>query len=330
MDEKTLASLIDAYGFAQPVTLHPLQGGTNNASYYLASRGQVFVLKRYQTYAHASTLAYEHRLLGWLGNQKLSFAVPAPLRTSVGETLVRAAGECFALFSWLPGELPKPTLIQAEAYGAGLGELHATLAGFPHDPRPGVFPSGALDVVHPHVPEPSRLASRFPQLAEEAGASEALVWWEHEVAELQSFIAGPYRALPWQVIHGDVAFVNSLFLGDRLVALLDFEFALPDARALDLAAALRSLLRRREAAVFSALAGALISGYQRWNTLTTEELTALPFLIRLNSAVSTIWWFGRGIATGDAHSALARLFRAQQLACEVAQAADTFQCLFSS
>jgi hypothetical protein len=34
-------------------------------------------------------------------------------------------------------------------------------------------------------------------------------------------------------------------------------------------------------------------GYSRWLTLTEAEILALPWLIRLRSAIPTLWWLGR-------------------------------------
>jgi homoserine kinase type II len=312
MDVTLVKELAAAYQLALPLSFQALTSGMNNTSYLVQSGTARFVLKHYQSYDEPATLAYEHQLLRWLDTRPRSFAIPSLITDRRGETVVSIAEMRVALFRWLPGEPPQPTLAQVEAYGAALGELHATLADYPRDPRPGVFPYGDLDRVHPRVPDPARLDTRALAIPQSAEATETLSWWASEIAELQAFIQGPYRALPWQVIHGDVAFVNSLFLGDQLTALLDFEFATPDARALDVAAALRSLLRRRDPAMFRTLSVALLRGYRSSNTLTTEELIALPVLMRLSSAVSTLWWLGRDLLAGELSQALRRLDQARQ------------------
>jgi Ser/Thr protein kinase RdoA (MazF antagonist) len=103
------------------------------------------------------------------------------------------------------------------------------------------------------------------------------------------------------------------------MALLDFEFAAPDARALDLAAALRSLLRSQIVPESSSLAKALVRGYRRHVALTGGEIDTIPTLIRLSSAVSTIWWLGRALAAGDTGPVMGRLLRARQLALSLEQ-----------
>jgi homoserine kinase type II len=319
MNASNKALVVAAYTLESPVEVHPLDSGTNNTSYRVESGSGVFFLKRYQTYSDVENLAYEHRLLGWLAARPLSFAVPAPLPARNGETLVRIQGSLYALFRWLPGTEPLPTVGQAEAYGAALGELHTVLASFPADSRPGMHSYGALDLIHPQIPDPTKLDTTALAMPQTAETAEPIEWWQHEIARLWAFVRGPYRELPWQVIHGDVAFVNSLFEGDRLTALLDFEFAMPDARALDLAGILRSLLRRKTVTESSSLARALMRGYRRHVTLTGDELEAIPTLIRLSSAVSTIWWLGRALAAGDTRPAPGRLLRARQLALSLEQ-----------
>lgn len=317
MDVRFVGQLAATYQLAPPVSLHPLTGGTNNASYRVTAGRARFVLKRYLTYDDRATVAYEHHLLRWLDAQPRSFAVPVPLPDRHGDTVVSIDGAPCALFRWLPGTQPQPTAAQVEAFGAALGELHATLVAYPRAPRPGVFPYGDLARIHPLLSDPARLDAGALALPQRAEAADLLRWWEQEIAALRTFVEGPYRTLPWQLIHGDSAFVNALFRGEQLTALLDFEFAAPDARALDLAAALRSLLRRQDPALFASLSAALLRGYQRSNALTAEEGAALPTLMRLSSAISTLWWLGRDLAAGDPSKALSRLTLARQQALYV-------------
>ena len=102
-------------------------------------------------------------------------------------------------------------------------------------------------------------------------------------------------------------------------------FALPDVRAIDLASALRSLLRRRSLAVASELTLALLRGYRRHIVLTKTEVETLPTLLRLCSAVSAIWWLGRGLAAGDTAAIGERLLRAHRLAQSLEQHESAIQ-----
>jgi homoserine kinase type II len=316
------AALVDAYEITPPVSMHRLRGGVNNVSYRVDSAGASFFLKRYETGIDQASLAYEHDLLRWLNTQPRSFAVPAPHLSRRGETLCSLDGALYSLFAWLPGERPLPTPRQAQAFGQALAELHHLLAAVPTTPRPGMASYGELAHVHPAVPHPE-LPEHTALLEADAVGSATLAWWRGEVLMLQSFAAGPYRDLPWQVVHGDVAFGNSLFQGELLVALLDFEFAGPDARAIDLASALWGLLKGEERAMVAMQARALLAGYQQVQTLRDDERAALPTLIRLRNAVHTIWWVGRRLTERPGQPILPVLVEARQCAELVTEVAAT-------
>lgn len=314
MQNRTSDALCAAYGLAAPIALLPLRGGVNNTNYRLESGDRRFFLKRYATTGDAESLNYEHQLLTWLATQSLPFAVPAPHPSVSGATLVQVDSALWGLFAWLPGAPPQPTVGQAEAFGYALGTLHHALALFPRTSRPGMAPYGRLKRVHPAVPDPEQLDQYLPELAGAPDAVEVLAWWNRKMRVVQAFVDGPYRQLPWQVIHGDVAFANSLFVGDGLTALLDFEFAGPDARAMDLAAAIHALLRHAPVDVMLPLIQALLRGYQRVTMFTEAERAALPELIRLRGAVGTIWWVGRHLAAHQPQAAIERMRRAWQYA----------------
>lgn len=314
MDANTSDTLLAVYGLAAPAELLPLSGGMNNTNYLLTSGGSRFVLKRYETTGDPESLSYEHRLLSWLAAQSLPFAVPVPRLAASGATLVEADGALWGMFTWLPGEPPQPMASQVEAFGQAFGTLHRALVAFPITPRPGMQPYGALENVHPAVPDPAQLDLPAPEPGYPSESREALDWWRREIGELRTFVAGPYHKLPWQVVHGDVAFSNSLFVGERLTALLDFEFAGPDARAIDLAAAIHGLLRREAADAMVPTVRALLRGYQSAAVLTEPERAALPQLIRLRGAVDTIWWVGRHLVEGQAQAANECLRQAWQRA----------------
>lgn len=297
------APLLAAYDLAPPVTVFALPAvGTNNRIRGVRTGAGDFVWKLYQTFDDPAPLRYEARLLDWLAGQPLSCAVPAPLPGRSGDTLYPTDGGWQALFPLLPGERPDHRdLAQVAAAGAGLGELHGVLARYPAMPRPNIPSYGDLDRIHPAIPVPEALTSRDFGLSSEPAGDHLLPWWRDHLRRLRTFIAGPYRALPWQMIHGDFALSNTLFRAGRLTAILDFEFASPDARALDIGSGLEFTLRYWDGATADKLwpiAAAFCRGYARHNTLTAAEIAAIPQLIRLRDTVSTLWHTGQRLVRG--------------------------------
>lgn len=299
-----------AYDLAPPVEPFTLldAGGINNGVVGVRTGSGDFVWKVYRTHGDPATIAYEHRLLGWLTGVGLSFAIPVPIATRGGETVCHGLQGWVALFPLLPGAGPdRRDPAQVEALGAALCELHAALARYPSAPRPGLSAYGDLERVHPRIPTPFGLTPDGLGLPDTPPYAGLLSWWRDELAQLRRLIEEPYRMLPQQVIHGDFGPGNTLFLGGRLVAVLDFDFAGPDARALDLASGLNFSMRIRENPEPLAIARAFCRGYARGGRLTDEEVAAIPWLLRLRDATSAVWWLGRALATGDARPELGRI-----------------------
>jgi homoserine kinase type II len=154
--------------------------------------------------------------------------------------------------------------------------------------------------VHRLIPDPFALAPADLGLDETVERAELFAWWRGAAAEMASFIAGPYQALPRQMVHGDFGPGNVLAVDGRVVAVLDFEFAQPEVRAIDMAAPLVFVMRlwERETADALAMASAYCRGFGRTAALTEAEIAALPQLMLLRDIVSTIWWLGRDLAEG--------------------------------
>lgn len=302
-------SLLKVYTLSPPVELFALPNqGVNNRTLGVRTGAGEFVWKTYQTYADPVLLRYEHRLLLWLGAQQLPFDVPVPVQATSGDTLIPSSHGWQALFPRLLGSQPDPSeRAMVETVGEGLGKLHAVLAHYSTESRPNMGSYGDLHLVHPHIPDPYSLMPTDLGLHNEQPYDRLLAWWRDELAELRTFIDGPYRALPWQFVHGDFALANTLCRDGQLTAILDFEFALLDARAIDVAAGLSSAIRLWENGEPLVMAQALCRGYARTAQLTGAEIAALPNLLRLREATSMVWWLGRDLVANNSEASLRRL-----------------------
>lgn len=301
-----LALLQRLYDLPGRVELLPAPlAGVNNTILALRAGAAELIWKIYTVQQHAAGLLYEHRLLAWLSNARCPFAVPAPLQTRDGATLVHIRGLWHALFPCLPGTRPDYSdPAQIAAVGAALGALHVTLAAYPADQRPGAHAFGEFGTVQQGAGWHTA-----------PGTPELLAWWRAEFARVRAFAADAYWRLPRQMIHGDYAPGNTLVAGGRVTAVLDFEFAAPDVRALDLASGLTFSMRLWEHGRQWEMLRAFCEGYGRHNRLTGAEIAALPDLIALRDAVSVLWWLERGRTTGDLSEVLERIERMRQMRC---------------
>ncbi len=294
------------FNLVPPVVIAPLgQSGVNNAVWLVRTGAGEFVWKELRHAAgSAAALEYEHWLIEELARQSPPFAVPVPVRARDGGTFRRLPGDGLGvLLPRLPGEqVARHDPAQVEALGEAGGALMVALAGVPPRQHPTMMSYGELRGIHPRIPEPFTLTPAELGLPETAASVDLFAWWRGLLADIAAFIAGPYRALPRQLTHSDFGPGNALAVNGRVVAILDFEFAQPDARAIDTAGALVFVMRlwERTTPAALAMAAAYCRGFARTGSLTDAEIAALPELMILRNVVATIWWLGRDKAEGQA------------------------------
>jgi homoserine kinase type II len=182
----------------------------------------------YRNTSHPNRVRDEHEILGRLAMQELPFAVPTPVRTSGGDTLAvveTAQGARLAsLFHRIPGEPAAWSVRNARLAGRALAQLDVALAQLDLPLRP---PSALRDV-HELVPDPMAAVDDLGLGPHRARIVELFT----HVDETHDALA---TSLPRQIIHGDFGYINVLVHDDTVTGMLDFEFAGPDLRALDLA-----------------------------------------------------------------------------------------------
>jgi homoserine kinase type II len=294
---------LDAWPIPASRTFRPTYAGLNNLSGLVDTPAGSYFIRVYQNTGDNARIRYEHALLLRLQHVGLSFAVPRPLATREGETFVVTAEDrdkvVAALFPVIPGRHPEPgNVARAAACGEALGELDNALACTEVDlrlPTPGMF--GELCRVSPLVPDPLMMVEELPLSTEERHRLRALF------EDLLAFTPDLYGRLPRQIIHSNLFRGNVLMLGDRVSGVLDFEFASPDLRAMDLAVGLCAFgVPARETGDEWPLIEAFAGGYRRRVALAREEVGALPTLLRLREATALIHWVGqlrRGLTTED-------------------------------
>lgn len=87
-----------------------------------------------------------------------------------------------------------------------------------------------------------------------------------------------------------------LYHNQHVSAILDFEFAGPDARMIDVASGLKFCMRIWENDDPWHIGAQFCQGYQSQIKLTETECASLIDIMILRDVVSTIWWIGRCLA----------------------------------
>jgi homoserine kinase type II len=272
--------ILAAWSLEGTWTAHALDDGTNNLSWFVATPTGKYYLRVYQNTNDVRLIRFEHVLLQRLQETGLSFAVPRPLPTGWGETLARISthgAHLFgALFPVVPGRHPDGAdLAEQRMCGAALAELDAALSNLDLQPPHGLMPDGCdLGRVHASVPDPLDMIEHLPLDGDQRAQLLNII---HNLAPRLPRL---YETLPLQIVHRDFDFSNVLMAAGRVTGILDFEFARPDVRALDLAIALSAAGGPDWSANHQRIA-AFFAGYQDRLSLTRVEVEALPDLMRL-------------------------------------------------
>jgi Ser/Thr protein kinase RdoA (MazF antagonist) len=290
-----LDKLLAAWPISHSRTLRPLDTGTNNLTRLVTRPNGDYILRIYQNTVDSERIRYEHALLLRLQQTGLSFAVPNPLVAASGQTYVTTeeSGHLViaAIFPVIPGRRPDARNdAEVDACGAALGELDRALAEIDLDPAlPSPPPFGAFAHIHDLIPDPITAVAHPPIAPELRDRLSALL------VDLASVIPQLDARLPRQIIHGDFYPSNVLMASGRVSGILDFEFAGPGLRAMDLAVGLGAFAPTASSNGSDSrpIVERFAAGYRRWILPATAEIASLPTLLRLREATSLIHWLGR-------------------------------------
>ena len=234
----------------------PLGGGAANEHWRITVEGEErpYVLRRYHPRHDAGDIAYEHRVLGFLGGR--DWPVAPPIADARGRTLGETDAGLWALFRWRSGEpAPPDALLYLQRKGALLALLHTDLAEAPDfGQRPGFGRADDLDAnvrADGHEGVEALLGWYAGRDEERAGVlADALA------RNREALVEGGFAELPDQLVYYECLGENVRFRDDTVTALFDFDLTHRNARVADIA---RSLAV--DCGVSAKRAGAWLAGY---------------------------------------------------------------------
>ncbi len=298
-----IVDIWQAWPIAGPWRLSSLAGGTNNSVWRAeAVDGQCYVLRSIPDLERLPRIRYESTLLEALSNKQPPFLLPLPIKAINGDSAVLLEQETgkqslVTLSYLLPGNLPdRNNLTIASNAASCLAWLDHTLAILPEIYLPTenqvLFPTfGQLASCHPLVPDPVAAVKRLPISNDHA--QRMCQFLETVMASVDDL----YSQLPQQLLHCDYDPGNILVDDKQVTAVLDFEFAGVDLRALDICVALswwivNLLGTGKEWDVLNAFGSVYVKNFP----LSEPELLAFPSIWRLRDATSFVHRMGRYFA----------------------------------
>lgn len=292
--------------------------GMNNTTVRLLVGDERFVLRIYDSHRDMDKALFEHKVLQELNKRRLGFQVPETVKSLEGGTVVRLpdSGKLAAVYRFIEGRIPDFRVpAEAAAFGESAAELMQVMeeAGdeIMEAMEPIYPPYYMLGSAHPlcPLPEVARFCASPP--SEFAGLKASLQYLASEVERMEAEL-GRVRHLPHRLIHGDLNASNALSREDgSIAALLDFEFATVDLRAMEPAVCIWSLIPKDKQGKGAASAEekaegeseadlrgwksieAFWKGFSSRMKLLPEELEGIPLFIQLRSLDVFVHFLGR-------------------------------------
>ncbi len=273
VDLAAAQEIAERFALGQARGIEGIAAGTVNSNYRLTTDRAAYFL-RVNEGKHEADVAWEAAFVAHLAADGVP--TPPPLRERGGAGWSRTSVGLVTLFPWLHGA-PRSSRtvgpVECAAVGAALARMHLAAAGREH---------------RPHALHFLAIADRATVAAVGAGFGDGDPEWAEvrdELARERDYLvaAAPARArLPSGIIHGDLFPDNTLFDGERLVALLDFEQAGTGPWLYDLAVCLTSWCYADD--FLPDRARALVAGYERCRALAAEERAGLATEARAAAA----------------------------------------------
>lgn len=291
ISEQDITEILLSWSLDNPTVKSTNQGTVNTTFFVEAPVQGKFVFKIYDDTTTTAQINYEHLLLEHLQSCHLSFAVPTPVPSNSGETLITINKNDkilrVALLPLISGQTAeRENILHIGAAGSALGELHKALAKFDICGKLSQLPTwGNLENIHPLV-----APLEVPQILELEDLQKQRI--VKSLTELIEVAPDLYKTLPVQTTHADYLCPNVLISENQVVGVLDFEFATYDLRLLDYVAALDHFTRPAKQVPNNERIQAFSAGYAKHVSLSQLEIDKLILAWRLQQASCIVYWTG--------------------------------------
>jgi Ser/Thr protein kinase RdoA (MazF antagonist) len=281
-----------AYDVGSWKSLERLPKGKSRSYLLTATRGD-YVLRCSHRSKTGESMRFEHELTTFLNRN--GFPAPEAVATCGGETHVSLNGDLYCLWRFVEGSpFQSGNVRQLREAARAHAAYHQIVSSFePSGPAPADMSlqeelRDALGEMPTYGSLRDTLLQRGEHDVSEVTECLDLVPYMLERAEaVLRQLDRLYASAPPITIHGGCRRGSALFEGDRLIAMLDFDSARPEVRALDLAIAVHDYAKvysdadspDHKVPLDVGIAGQFLREYQEVNSLSAAELETLPALL---------------------------------------------------
>lgn len=267
IDKAEIDPILAQYNLGELVSVAALKGGQANSSFKLKTGKGTFVLSVCDEKPMADVLALTQVLDLLVAHD---FPTTRVVKTLSGHSVIDLDGRPVFIKPYIRGQVPKQTdagmLFQV---GRQLSRLHR---------------------IEPPADIPRQFAYGWERFADVIDANTDSAY-RHWLAAKRDYLQNTITPdLPQSMIHGDLFYDNTLFEGNKLLAILDFEEVCVYYRAFDLGMCFVGFCAQDNTISLEKFK-ALVAGYQCETRLTTKEKQQLQAMAVLGATATSFWRF---------------------------------------
>ena len=269
LSSSELAHIVAQYPIGMPLKLEEISGGFGNSNFKLITTDGEFLLKICDE-KDPTELKMQISLLQHL--YKYAYPTVYPILTKHQKPLTHETVGSVMLYPFLQGEQPQSSPSTLAQLGEALAKLH-------HIPPITELPRFAMGI--------SQMLPFFKEIQDTQFAGHPFI--ESLKAQLESMKPQLNASLPVGLLHGDLFLDNTLFDGDRLVAILDFEEGCYDTLLIDVGMTLIGCCYTPQHELNLEATHRFLDAYNTRRPLTEEEWEHLDCFVHY-AALSIAFW----------------------------------------
>ena len=264
-----LTNIVAKYPISTPLKLEEIPGGFGNSNFKLTTTDGEFLLKICDEKDPAE-LNMQIALLQHLHQH--AYPTVYPILTQDQKPLTHEIFGSVILYPFLQGEEPHPSPNTLAQLGEALAKLHCI-------PPISGLPRFAMGI--------SQMTPFFKEVQDTQFATHPFV--ESLKSQLESMETQLNSSLPTGLLHGDLFLDNTLFDGDEMVAILDFEEGCYDTLLIDVGMTLIGCCYTPQHQLNLEAAKRFLDAYNVSRPLTESEWKHLDCFVHY-AALSIAFW----------------------------------------
>ncbi len=279
-----LAHIVAQYSIGKPLKLEEIAGGFGNSNFKLMTTEGEFLLKICDE-KDSAELNMQIALLQHL--EQHAYPTVYPIPTKDQKHLIQETFGSVMLYPFLHGEQPDASPEILAHLGEALAKLHCIppIAGLPR------FAMGI-----------SQIIPFFEEIQGTQFATHPFV--ESLKSQLESMEPQLNASLPMGLLHGDLFLDNTLFDGNKMVAILDFEEGCYDTLLIDVGMTLMGCCYTPKDQLHLEAAQRFLDAYDAVRPLTENEWQCLDCFVDYAALSIAFWRFRQfNIRRPDPHRA---------------------------